>query len=127
MAESVLISGKKDLILTPTGNAVATVWQAMPRRFSNISIIALYLMPGSICSVVTVICSGGDANTACLRLLHRMISGFKVESTNLYNRMSTQDYNSRLWQNAFECRAFNPGALDTQKKQLEAQDALQVL
>ncbi|HWP52312.1 MAG TPA: hypothetical protein VN626_11520 [Clostridia bacterium] len=127
LAESVLIFGKQELILTSTGNAVSTVWQTMPHSFTDIAINALYLMPDSICSIVTVICSGDNADTANLRLLHRMISGFKAETTHLYNRMSAQDYNSRLWQTAFECKVLAPDALDAQEKQLAAQGALQVL
>lgn len=124
--ESVSPPPKKQLTLTPIGNAIVAIWQTLPRHFPSIAADVFYLMPDGISAILTLDAFSGE-ETAALRLLNRAISYFKAETTRFFNSVSSQDYHSRLWQTTFHCEIIATSTQLTELQQkLAAQGAYQI-
>ncbi|MEA5135965.1 MAG: hypothetical protein VB035_07470 [Candidatus Fimivivens sp.] len=124
--ESVSLPGKKQLTLTPIGNAIVAIWQTLPQRFPSIVTDIFYLMPDGISAILTLDALSGE-ETAALRLLNRAVSYFKAETTRFFNSASSQDYHSRLWVTTFRCEIIATSTQLTELQQkLAAQGAYQI-
>ena len=119
-------SPPRKMILTPIGNAVVAIWQTLSQHFPHIVTDAFYLVPDGICAIITVDAfSGGEI--AVLRMLYRVISHFKAETTRVFNNTSSQDYHSRLWQTAFQCEIIGTSAQMTAlQERLAAQGSYRI-
>lgn len=118
--KNVLETGDSRISLTQTGKAVVGVWQELPLHFSRITADTVQLMPDGLCGFILVKTQHGD-NIPAQRLLYSAIRFFIAETTRLYNRTSTQDYSSRLWQSAVECCTISLAEWDMAKAKSAAQ------
>ena len=117
---------KKQWTLTPVGNAIVAIWQTLPQHFPSVATDAFCLMPDGISVIITVDVYSGE-ETAALRLLNRVISYFKAETTRFFNSASSQDYHSRLWQTAFHCEIITTSTqLAELQQRLAAQSAYEM-
>lgn len=117
---------KKRLTLTPIGNAVVAIWRTLPQHFPHIVTDDFYLVPDGVYAIITMD-AFADGETAVLRIINRVISHFKAETTRIFNNTSSQDYHSRLWQTAFQCELIGTSTqLTALQQRLAAQGAYRI-
>lgn len=107
---------------TSIGHAAITTWQTLLQDLPQLNTEAFYLMPSSLCIIVSV--QNGAEDTLTLRLLHDAVRRLKDVTTRRYNSSSAQDYRSRLWQTAFSCKPVaTSGEFAALNQQMAAQGA----